>query len=1156
MKKKQLIASLLLGMRITILQLMLATTFTCSLFAKRAGGQTILDKLVTISVENLSINKVLSKVQKQTGVEFIYSPSAIDTYRKISCNVNEKTLGSFIEEYIKPLGIGYRIVKGQILLIPISNNAPKDYEPTPQMNRKDVVVSGKITDVTGMPLAGVSVLEKGTDNGTTTKDDGSFSLSVTNANAVLQISYVGYDAYETKVTTQGAMNIQLQSANMQMGEVVVVGYGTQRKKDITGAVGSVSPERFKDQPVTNVEQALKGQVAGVQVSQSTGSPSGGVSIRIRGTSSITAGNDPLYVIDGFPVSAGSRGQTSIANGNPLNSINPNDIESIDILKDASATAIYGSRGSNGVVIITTKSGRSGKSKITFDAFTGVQSVTKKLDMLNAQEFAEFHIDSRTNGFIQSGGDPSVTPVAQRGRFAYTPFWTDPSQWQPTDWQDVIFKTGTIQNFNLGATGGTEKVRYALSGGYLSNEGTIITSNVKRYSFRSNIDATISDKLKVGIKLNPSYTTNNQIRSDGNFTNEEGGMLNQALVHVPNLGPYNPNGYAGYTSQTALKANLLGTVGNVNNPLSQALEDDYTLDQGRVLGSTFFEWEIIKGLKLRSTLGLDAAFNRTHVFRSSKTAFFAVPPPSVPFGSASSSQELDLLNENLLTYEKSFREKHRITALMGYSSQKNDYRFINTSGTQYPNDDIQYVQAAALIDGGTEQRSQWSLLSYFGRVNYSLSDKYLLTATLRRDGSSRFGSNRKYGNFPSAALAWRVSEENFMKDVAFVNSLKLRASYGISGNNSIGNYTHLATTTNVGYVLGGSQTLVNGFRASGLGNSDLTWETKRSYNLGLDLSVFNNRVDFTAEYYKANTDGLLLNVNIPAVSGFGGRNENIGEVENHGVELSLNTRNLVSAFKWSSNFNISFNKNKVLALGGSAGDFIDGNGTRTVVGQPLSRFYLRVTDGIFNTQAEIDKHVPQDNSPKPGDRRFKDVNSDGKVDNNDRTFVGNPNPDFTFGLTNTFSYKGFDLNVLLNGTYGNEIYYVSLALNNLNGNLNNSGDVRNRWRSPENPGSGNIPKAIFGYSTLADVASDYFIYDGSFLRISNVTLGYNLPANWISKAKISGARLFLSGQNLHTFTTYPGFDPEIATRGGSTSNGSDNGIYPMSRVFSLGCNLTF
>ncbi len=1114
---------------------------------------------VTLSEKNASLEQVFRKIRSQTGYNILCDAELIKEANPVDVKVNNAPLEEALQKSLAGQRLSYIISKNTIVIKrePLIRREPPGAllsSPPPQ-----VIIQGKVLDENEQPLQGVSILLKNTTIGTSTNINGEYLLNIPdeNANGILVFSFTGYQNQEFPLNKQNRVDVKLLPEQHALNTVVVVGYGTQRRKDITGAVGSVSPDRFKEQPITNVEQALKGQVAGVQVSQNSGSPGGGVSVKIRGTGSITAGSEPLYVIDGFPVSAGERGQTGIASGNPLNSINPNDIESIDILKDASATAIYGSRGSNGVVIITTKSGRAGKGKITLDAYTGFQEVTKQLDLLNAAEFAELHIEARNNAWIQSGGNPA-TPVGQRGRFSYTPFWTDPSQWTPTNWQDVIFRRGTINNYNLSATGGSENIRYALSGGYFSNQGVIINSSLKRYSFRSNIDATINKKIKIGFKFNPSYTVNRAIRSDGAFFGE-GGLVNSALLHVPNVGPYDSSGYRGYTSQRALRSTLLGTTiaSGVNNPLARALEDDYQLDQGRILGSTFVEWEIFKGLRFRSTLGIDAAFNRTHEFNSSVNTIGAAVPPGVPSGSASSSQELDWLNENLLTYEKTFQEKHRITAIAGYSAQKNDFRLINISGTQYPNDNVQYVNAAGLINGGTELRSQWSLLSSFARVNYSLSDKYLLTATFRRDGSSRFGSNRKYGNFPSAAFGWRLSEEEFMQRISFINNLKLRVSYGVSGNNRIGNYTHLANTNIVNYIIGASQTPVNGFRASGLGNDNLTWETTKSYNVGIDLSVLKNRIDFTAEYYKSNTDGLLLNVNIPVVSGFGGRNENIGEVENRGVELSLNTRNFISAFKWSSNFNISFNRNKVLALGGSAGDFIANGSARTVVGRPLSQFFVRITDGVFNTQSEIDKSPPQDNSPKPGERRFKDVNGDGKVDNNDLAFAGDPNPDFTFGFTNSFSFKGFDLNILLNGSQGNDIFYSSLAaLTNINGNLNNIGMIRNRWRSPENPGSGNIPKALFGFANLPDVPSDFYIFDGSYLRISNITLAYNLPADWVTRARISNARLYLSGQNLRTFTKYLGYDPETATRGGSTQSGFDNGIYPLAKTFSLGINVTF
>jgi TonB-linked SusC/RagA family outer membrane protein len=876
-------------------------------------------------------------------------------------------------------------------------------------------------------------------------------------------------------------------------------------------------------------------------------------VRIRGSSSITAGNDPLYVIDGFPVSGGVRGTEALpVSSNPLNSINPADIESIDILKDASATAIYGSRGANGVVIVTTKSGKAGKGKITFDTYAGLQNITKKIDVLNAEEFVAYHIESRNNGWLQSGGNPA-TPNANRGTYAVAPIYFDPSKWTNTDWQDEIFRTGNVQNYNLAFTGGNENTRYAISASHFINNGIIIETSLKRYAVKINVDTKLNSRVNVGVRLTPSFTVNNEVNSDGHFS---GAIVGIAQRLPPIIGPYLADG--SYSNPLSLRnPQGLGSIGAVDNPVAKAKEDQYDLSQSRVLGNIFLEYKISNDLKFKTSLGLDANFNRTHRFLSSKTGRAGTAPPNVPSGIATSGQEIEWLNENLLTYNKSFGSRNILTAIAGFSVQKNDYQFIQVAGVNFPNDNVPYISAAGLVNAGTENRSQWSLVSYFGRVNYSLADKYILTGTLRRDGSSRFGSENKYGLFPSGAIAWRMSEENFMKNNRVVSDFKWRLSYGISGNNSIPNYAFVPNIVNIGYVLGSTPAVVNATAAGRLANPFVTWETKKTVNLGVDIGLLKNRITLTTDVYKSNTNGLLLNVNIPGVSGFATSLQNIGEVENKGIEFSVNTQNLVNKVKWNTNFNISFNRNKVIALGGAAGDFIDVGSSRTVVGQPLGRFYMRVTEGVFNTQEQINKHAAQDNFAKPGDRIFKDVNGDGVVNNNDLDFVGDPNPDFNFGFTNTVSYKSLDLNVSTYGVYGNDVYYNNPAGANLNGNVNQDPVARGRWISPENPGTGNVPRAIFNYSNLSDVPSDFYIEDGSFLRISNITLGYTFSVGVNNKLRISNARLYVTGQNLFTITKYSGYDPEIGAGGGNPlSNGVDRGIYPMSKMFSVGFNLTF
>lgn len=1102
---------------------------------------------ISLSKQNASLISVIREIQAQSSYDFVYSTRVLKKAKNISISVANVSLEEALEKCFRNQPFTYTLKNKTIIIKENDRILPA----IGLEKRADII--GKVVDENGVPLIGVSVKLKGSISGTSTNNDGNFTINTPDEGGTLVFTYIGFAQQEVTTNGRTLINITLKEQSTDLNQVVVVGYGTQLKKDITGSIASISENQIKDLPITNFEQALKGQVAGVQVFQNSGSPSSGVTVKIRGNSSITAGNEPLYVIDGFPITGGSQGQGAVPNsGNPLNNINPSDIESIDILKDASATAIYGSRGANGVVIITTKSGKAGQSTLTFTSTTSFQSVSKKLDVLSAEEFAEYHIESRNNGWLQNKGNPA-TPNASRGKFAVAPLYFNPSQWVVTDWQNEVLRNGLIQNHNLSASGGTDKFKYAVSGGYLDNKGVIIQSGLKRYSVRANIDSKITEKLRLGFQISPSYTINNMLKTDGQFRQ---GLVGMALRLAPIVGPYLPDG--SYQNPLAIRdQNGIGSLGAVDNPVAVANEDQYNLNQSRILGNVFLEFSILKSLKFRTSLGTDVNFNRTHVFISSKTGRSGTPPPNIASGSASSSQELSWLNENLLTYQTTFNTQHRITAIGGFSAQKNDLMFMRVDGTNYPSDNVPYLQSAGIVQSGTETRTQFSILSYFTRLNYSFKDRYLLTATLRRDGSSRFGPENKYGTFPSVALAWQMNEESFMKDLSIIDNLKWRLSYGKSGNNSIPNYAHVPNVVNIGYALGANQTVVNATATGKLANPFVTWETKHTLNLGLDLGLLKNRISLTADIYKSNTDGLLLDVNIPAVAGFTSTLENIGEIENRGVELGLSTINFDKAFKWNSSLNISFNRNKVIALGGSAGDFLDSGPSRTQVGMPVGLFYLRVTDGIFNTTAEIASHAKQDNAPQPGDRRFKDVNGDGVVNNNDLDFVGDPNPDFTFGISNTFSFKRFDLSTLMNGSYGNDINYAYAVGANLNGNLNQDGVVRGRWRSPENPGTGNIPKALFGFTNLADVNSDFYISDGSFLRLSNVTLGYNIPLGVINRLKLKGARISISGQNLLTLTKYPGFDPEIAGSGGNTlSFGTDDGIYPMAKSFTMGLNVSF
>lgn len=1116
------------------------------LLALHVSGKNYGQETINMNERNISIEDVLKKIEKQSDYRFFYSNDILSKQNLISIDVANAPIQRVMLELFEGTNLVWKLLKNKNIVL-------AEVEKTNAvMQGLQKVISGVVTDENGEAIEGATIQVKGTNTGVVTGPNGHFTISA-NPGDILVISSVGYTGQEISIESQDNLQIVLLRSAGDLNEVVVIGYGTQKKTDLTGSVASIGQRRIKDLPVTGFDQALKGQAAGVQVIQNTGSPSSGLTIRIRGNSSISAGNDPLYVIDGFPVSGGSRGTEGVpSGGNPLNNINPADIESIDILKDASATSIYGSRGANGVVIVTTKSGKSGKAKIAFDTYIGVQKITKQLNVLNAKQFADYFIESRNNGFIQSGGDPT-TPNGSRGAYLIPAIYLDSSKWIETSWQDQIYRTGLVKNFNVSANGGNENVKYSISGGYLSNKAILIETNLKRYSFRSNIDANLSKKLRVGVRFSPSYTINNEVNSDGFFNNA---IVNMALRLPPVVGPFQADG--SYTNILAMRnVNSLGSIGVLDNPIAKAREDQYDLTQARILGNSFFEYEILNHLTFRTSLGIDANFNNIHRFLSSKTGRTSVAPPNPPSGNALFSQEIEWLNENLLTYNKIFGGIHNLNAIAGMSSQKDDYKVVSVAGINYPNDNVQYVSAAGTIQSGSENRNQFSLVSYFARFNYSLNDRYLITATARTDGSSRFGEKKKYGFFPSGAVAWRMSEEDFMKNAKFVSNLKWRVSYGVSGNNNIGNYSFLPNMVNSTYVLGGTPAVANAISAGRLANPLLTWETKNTLDLGLDLGLLGNRVQFTGDIYNSVTKGLLLNVNIPSVSGFTSALLNIGKVQNRGVELTVNAKILPNDLSWNSNFNISFNKTKVLELGGSQVDFILSGNSKTVIGKPMGLFYGRVTDGIFQTTQEIAASPPQDNNPKPGDRKFKDVNKDGKVDNNDLDFIGDPNPKFIFGFTNSFGYKNIDLSILINGSYGNNVYYNYGVGANLAGNLNQDAVVLNRWRSPDEPGNGKVPRTVFGVTTLSDTPSDFFIFDGSYLRLSNITLGYTFPRNLSNKIRLQNTRIYLGAQNIFTLTKYPGYDPEIASGGGNPlQTGVDAGIYPLAKIFLVGLNIGF
>ncbi|MGE9314941.1 SusC/RagA family TonB-linked outer membrane protein [Niabella sp. CJ426] len=982
------------------------------------------------------------------------------------------------------------------------------------------VLEGTIVDeTTNLPLDGANINIEGTTNQTTTNEKGQFVLRTGQKFPYnIIITFIGYDK---KIVLAGGspVSVRLKPASNELEDVVVVGYGTQKKTDLTGAVSSVSQTAIR-QPLSSIDQALKGASSGVQVTQTSGQPGGGVSIRIRGGSSVQGGNEPLYVIDGFPVynNSNTTGVTRGASVNPLAGINPSDIDRIDILKDAAATAIYGSRGANGVVIITTKKGSPRKGAISYEGSFGIQNVQKKIDVLNAKEFAvlrnEVLFDSRPAG----------------GQFQYLTQQQIDALGEGTNWQNEAFQQAPMQNHQISVSGGSNNTQYFLSGNYNFQEGILKHTDFSRIAIRANVNAKPISKLTISANITAS-------KADANVAPP--GIIGSLLIMPPTATIYEPNG--SYTLRNPFE-NIFA------NPIAALNETQNKLSTIRFLGTGYAEYEVIKGLKAKVLLGTDVNNDKEKYYIPSTIYEGATTGGQASLGNATT---YSWLNENTLTYSKEFG-KSSLTALVGFTQQESaNERF--TAGSQaFVTDDLSYnnLESGSVLIRPTSNTFDWVLHSYLSRVSYSYDGLYYLTASIRRDGSSRFGRNNKWGNFPSLSAAWNISNESFFERLqSAISDLKFRASFGTTGNLEIGQYQSLATLYTLNYLLGGN--IINGFAPQRIANDNLGWEKTYQYNAGLDLGIWHNRLSFSIDaYYKKTTD-LLLNVEIPWTTGYASSLQNFGSVENRGLELGLKSKNIAGHFVWNSDFNISFNRNSVTKIGNNAQSYVSGNYI-IQVGKPLGTFYGTVTDGILQTGEETEKGKFTGNAtPKAGDRLYKDINGDGTFTTAaDRAIIGNAQPDFIFGFINTFSWKGFDLSLFLQGTYGNKIINSNRqTLEMFTGQQNASTAALQRW-TPQNP-STTMPRAKLD---PAPIFSDRFVEDGSFLRVKDITLSYALPASLLDRIRISSVSFYVTGQNLHTFTRYTGFDPEV-TSGNNVSPGTDSGIYPLAKSVVAGLRIT-
>ncbi|GAB3650174.1 TonB-dependent receptor [Echinicola sediminis] len=1080
---------------------------------------------LALDLHQATVEQVFEEIKSQSEFNFLYRSDLIKEIPKVNVNLRKVSLEKVLDQILVPHEFTYEIHDKTVI---IRKKETKKADETPlQQEVKGIEITGTVTDENGQPIPGAAVQVQGTTIGTVTDIDGKYNIDVEEG-STLAFSFLGYKRKEVIVGNQTVLNVSMLPDTQALEEVVVVGYGSVRKSDLTGAVASISSEDITQvNAVSNLAQTLQGQSPGVQVSQSSGQPGDFMRIKVRGTNSLGAGNDPLYVVDGLPLD----GLTA--------QFNPEDIASISVLKDASATAIYGSRGANGVIMITTKKGKTGKAQVSYNTYYGIQSLRKKIDVINASQFAQLQNEVAQNDGVELPWTPTEIDALGSG----------------TDWQKLTYRDAPVQNHDLSISGGNDKTKYYSSFGYFNQEGIIRNSGFERMSFRTNIDHTFSQKTT----FNTSFSIQNSKYNQAQFKSADGGggIPFTTMVMPPTQGVYNPDGsYTRFTGVPWGQTNPVGLSDNWHNM-------DNNL---RIIGNASFSYEILEGLKLKLSAGLDNGFNRADVYFPSNISLGqrsdADGNPVFGVGSKSYSNSATFINENVLEYTKAFG-LHDVNALGGISYQSSKREGLNSGNAIgflsdiYENNNISSAVTKALPSSSFTDNK---LMSYYGRFNYVYNNKYYVTLTGRYDGSSRFSANNKYAFFPSGAVAWTLSEEEFLKNSYAVSYLKLRASYGASGNQAISNYQTLANLSSRDVVL--DNQLYTGFVLSSLENPNLKWETTRQLDIGVDLGFFDDKLLFEADYYNKRTSDLLLNVTLPGSGGFGSVLQNVGVVQNRGLEFMVSTENDFGNVHLSSSLNVTRNRTKVLDLGSDAyGNPITfkeigtgGNWFPTIVGQSMMQLYGFTVEGVYQTDQEaLDNGEP---NKKAGDYRFRNWDGEGVVnDTDDRTVLSNLEPKFTFGFNNRLSYKAFDLSILIVGSYGNDIVNEFRKYNlTLNGKWAPTKEFYdNRWQGEGSSTTAERPSSRAG-SSVRDYANSLWVEDGSYLRLRDITLGYTFKPTFLSQGAGS-IRAYLSAQNYLTFTKYSGYDPEVSWAAASI-NGWDRGNYPASKSITAGLKLNF
>lgn len=1109
-------------MRITLLSFSIILTIGLVQGQASSVDAQDLNQRIDIQFDHENLYNAVKKIEHKTNLVFAYDAAYLELTQKSarSSVYYGERLGTVLENLFKGTGVSFKIEAGNILLFRQSLGK----------------IMGKVTDENGEPLPGATIRVSGRVGGAVTDGNGNYTLSIPEGSYTIEASFVGSKTMEfknTQVTQNKTVVLNIVIKGGSMLNEVTVSYGKQRAAEITGSIVQVDAAPLTDMPVGQFAQQLQGKVAGVQISQTSGQPGRGMAFRIRGAASLAADYQPLFVIDGLPITGS------------INNINPDEIESLTILKDASASSLYGSRAANGVILITTKHAKQGESNIQFNSNYGIQKLpTNRVPkMMNANQYATF-MNERYQDQVKYEG--LKTPI--------DPAYANPDQYgEGTNWYDLMTRTAPIQSYDLTVQSGHERSSSTLIAGYQTQQGVMVNNDTKLFSLRFNQDLSLSNnKLKIGFNLAPSYRLdhNNRLTTDGT-----GGLFERTFEASPLTPAYNPDG------SYNMNVSSPGMVSYIN-PLAQLMlnKDDYITT--RILGNAYLNYQLLPGLSIKTNIGADKATETRNQFTPA-----VITTNSTATGLSSSVDNDSWTAEANLQYQKTIGTNHHIEALAGYSAQKYNSVSNSVTGTGFSSDDIPYLSAATSISAGTSATTQYSLLSTIGRLNYNYKGKYLLQGAIRSDGSSRFGADRKYGYFPSVSAGWIISDEKFMEKFKNINLLKVRTSYGITGNNNIGNFTAIPVLGQYNYILNG--TVVSGQTISTLGNNELAWERNKQFDAGIDLSLFHNRISFTYDYYNKTSDGLIQARPIPRASGFTTINYNIGDFSFWGHEFTLNTVNLTGILNWSTNLNVSIDRNIIKNL--VSPGYIRRNNTlssdyyRNQVGHHLGEFYGFVFEGLYKDAADLASSAKYkstglaDNGVSDvGTIKVKDINGDGVIDDeNDRTFIGDPTPDFTFGLTNNFSYKNFDLSISMAGSVGGQVMNAAKwpYQTNMDGSRMVLAAALDHWRSPEDPGSGIYPRTKSGTTTMGRQVNSQWIENGSYLTAKNIAMGYIFKLRESSSFK--KLRIYCSVQQAFIITGYTGMNPEIGFSGLDATKGIgiDENAYPVPRTFSIGISTT-